>query len=330
MPVDDGWDVTNQEDAQVPTTLTRDAARSVIAYNESPDIPFDRSINPCRGCEHGCIYCYARPSHAWLGFSPGLDFETRLLYKPDVATLLRQELAQRSYRPAPIALGSNTDAYQPVERRLGLTRQVLSILAETRHPVSVITKSSLLERDIDVLSTLARDRLVSVCLTLTTLEAGLARRLEPRACSPKRRLEVIGKLESAGIPVGVLIAPVMPGLNDDELERLLSAASDAGASFAQYILIRLPQEVAPMFRDWLEHHYPDKASKVMALIRQSRGGRDNDPRFGVRMSGEGPLAQLIARRFSLAHTRMAFDRAPELRTDLFRSPPLNPDQLTLF
>ncbi|MBT0962513.1 PA0069 family radical SAM protein [Denitromonas iodatirespirans] len=296
---DDGWPV--QDDTPAPATeLMIDTARSVISYNQSPDVPFDRSINPYRGCEHGCVYCFARPSHAWLGLSPGLDFETRLAWKPDAAARLREELAARSYRCAPIALGVNTDAYQPVERQLGITREILKVLDATAHPVVIITKSALIERDIDILSTMSRRRLVQVMVSVTTLEPDLARTLEPRAPAPHRRLRTIAALAEAGVPVGVLFAPLIPALNDAEMETVLAEAAGRGASTAGYGLLRLPREVGPLFEGWLRDHAPERAEHVMSLLRQLRGGRVNDPRFGQRMRGTGLFADLYRQRFALA------------------------------
>jgi len=329
VSVDDGWKTFDDAPSAVRTTLSVDSSRSIIARNQSPDIPFDRSINPYRGCEHGCIYCYARPSHAWLGLSPGLDFESRLFYKPEAADLLRSELRKRGYRPAPLALGANTDAYQPAERSLGITRTVLEVLAETRHPVTLVTKSALVERDLDLLADMARDRLVSVAISLTTLDPGLARRLEPRASTPRRRLETIAHLAAAGVPVGVMAAPVIPAVTDTELEKVLAAARGAGAVFAGYVLLRLPLEVAPMFRDWLEHHYPEKSSRILSMIQDTRGGRKNDGRFVTRMRGVGPVAHLIAQRFALASKRLGFSGSPELACHLFRPPEADSGQLDL-
>lgn len=326
-PWDDGW---HQEPLPpLRTEVAADASRSVISWNDSPDIPFDRSVNPYRGCEHGCVYCYARPGHAWLGLSPGLDFETRLLAKHDAAALLRGELAAPGYRCGPIALGAVTDAYQPVERALRITRSLLETLAELRHPLTIVTKSALIERDLDLLVDLARDGLVNVHLSLTTLRSELARRLEPRAASPQRRLEAIARLRSAGIPVGVLVAPVVPVLTDPELEAVLGAAREAGAGAAAYVLLRLPLEVAELFRGWLDAHAPGQAAHVMARVREARGGRDNDPAFGRRMVGTGAYAELIARRFGLAARRLGYADLPPLRTDLFRRPARG-GQLALF
>jgi DNA repair photolyase len=313
------------------TRVGIDHARYAISYNDSPDIPFDRSINPYRGCEHGCIYCYARPTHAWLDLSPGLDFESRLFARPDLPDRLRQELAVPGYSAAPLALGAITDAYQPIERTQRITRRLLEILCEARHPALVVTKSALVERDVDLLSAMAADRLVEVAVSLTTLEPSLARALEPRAASPYRRLRLIESLSAAGIPVRAMLAPVIPVLNEPEIERLLQAAHAAGARSADYVLLRLPHEVAPLFRDWLAHHRPDAAQRVMNHIRDMRGGRDNDGRFGHRLRGQGPYADLIRQRFSLAGRRLGFNRSAEpLRCDLFRPPALRHGQLPLF
>jgi DNA repair photolyase len=327
---DDGWGILDEEPAPLVTTLTVDTSKSVIAYNQSPDIPFDRSINPYRGCEHGCIYCYARPSHAWLGLSPGLDFESRLFYKPDAAELLRMELASRSYSCAPLALGPNTDCYQPVERRLGITRSIVEVLLDTKHPVGLVTKSALVERDIDLYREMAREQLANVMVTVSTLDPALSRTLEPRAAVPKRRLKIIERLSESGIPVGVLIAPVIPVLTDTALEKTMQAVRDAGALTAGYILLRLPQEVSPLFREWLSAHWPEKASHVMSQIQQARGGRDNVARFGERMRGTGEYAEMINQRFRLMFRKLDFPGLPELRTDLFEKPKLPGEQMHLF
>ena len=330
---DDGWNIgTELAEERPETTVTLDASRRIIARNESPDLGFDRSINPYRGCEHGCVYCFARPTHAWLGLSPGLDFETRLFAKPAAAERLREELADPRYKPAVMALGTNTDPYQPVERRLGITRQILEVLAECRHPVSIVTKSALVLRDIDILSAMAKDGLASVTLSVTTLDAALARRMEPRAPAVVRRLEAIRELSAAGIPTGALVAPVIPAINDMEIERILDAVSAAGATSAGYVLLRLPLEIKDLFDEWLAAHYPQRATRVMALIRDTRGGQAYDSRFGVRMKGEGPYAEMIKRRFALACRRLGLERRNiELRTDLFRAPRRKPDrQLSLF
>lgn len=324
---DDGW--TPDEALPLRTTLSIDHSRTAISRNDSPDIPFDRSVNPYRGCEHGCIYCYARPTHAWLDLSPGLDFESRLFQRPDLPRQLRRELAAPGYRAAPLALATVTDAYQPVERATQLTRQLLALLAETRHPVSIITKSALIERDLDLLGDLAADNLVEVACSLTTLDQTLARQLEPRAASPARRLQTLEALSAAGIPTRVAVAPVIPVLTEPELEALLTAAREAGACDASYTLLRLPLEVAPLFRTWLGQYRPEVADPVMNRLQASRGGRDYDSRFGSRMTGEGVYADLLGQRFRLAVRRLGFPGLSQLRCDLFRAPA--PDgQLALF
>ncbi len=302
-PFDDGWNTLAAEFAELPplpTTLTRDSSRSVIAWNQSPDIGFDRAVNPYRGCEHGCVYCYARPSHAYLGYSPGLDFETRLLFKPDVAELLEKELRKSGYVARTLALGSNTDPYQPVERTLKLTRAVLQVLDRFSHPVSIVTKSAGVLRDLDILQSLASRNLVRVHLSVTTLDTALARVMEPRAAAPARRLQAVEALSRAGVPAAVLAAPMIPGLNDAELERILEAASRAGARYAGYILLRLPNELKAIFTAWLQQHFPDRATRVLELIRETRGGALNDSKFGQRFSGTGIYADMLARRFSRA------------------------------
>ncbi|WP_373416346.1 PA0069 family radical SAM protein [Pseudomonas sp. ABC1] len=306
---DDGW----QQDVPAcqATEVRFEQARSVISHNRSPDVGFDRSVNPYRGCEHGCIYCFARPSHAYWDLSPGLDFETRLIAKSNLAERLEEELSRPGYQPSPIALGINTDAYQPLEREQRLTRQALEVLLRFRHPVHLITKSSLILRDLDLLSAMAEQRLVSVAVSLTTLDNPLKCILEPRAASPAARLRVIERLHEAGVPVGVMCAPVIPMINDMELEHLLEAAHAAGAASAGYILLRLPHEVAGLFEDWLNRHFPERAGHVMSLIRQSRGGQVYDSRFGSRMRGEGVFAELLAQRFRLACKRLAFSRRDE-------------------
>ena len=327
---DDGWDLPRDE-TRPKTEVQADASRSVLVYNQSPDLPFDRSLNPYRGCEHGCIYCFARPTHAYLGLSPGLDFETRLFSKPDAAALLETALRKPGYRPATLALGVNTDAYQPLERRLGITRSVLEVLQRFRHPLAIVTKSALVERDIDILREMAADHLVSVHLSVTTLDGELARRLEPRAAAPHRRLRTIDRLAAAGIPVSVLAAPVIPVLTDPELEAILEAASDAGAQSASYILLRLPLEVSPLFQQWLEAHYPLKAGHVMTRVRDTRGGKDYDSRFGIRMRGSGAFAEIIAQRFALACRKLKLQpRDYDLDRSAFRVPASSGDQLDLF
>ncbi len=327
---DDGWHPADEDQNAPATTLIVDKSRSVITYNRSPDVPFDRSINPYRGCEHGCVYCFARPSHAWLGYSPGLDFETRLLYKPDAPALLRKELAARNYRCAPVALGINTDAYQPVERRLGLTRRILEVLAEARHPLSIVTKSALIERDLDLLAELAREELVHIALSVTTLDRGLSATLEPRAAPPRRRLTTIARLSERGIPVSLFFAPVIPMLNDHELERILEAGREAGARDAAYILLRLPHETGPLFEAYLHRHHPLKARRILERVRDSRGGKRYDARFGQRMSGTGPFADLLGQRFRARMKKLAFEGMPPLRCDLFRPPAPVSGQLALF
>ncbi|SDQ22661.1 DNA repair photolyase [Pseudoxanthomonas sp. CF385] len=308
--VDDGWHEADTEGDIVSapqTELREEAARSVITRNQSPDIPFEQSLNPYRGCEHGCSYCFARPSHAYLDLSPGLDFETKIYAKTNAPEVLRRELSKRGYQPSPISLGINTDAYQPAERRLQLTRRILEVLAEAKHPVSLITKNALIERDLDLLAPMARENLVHVYLSITTLDNGLSSRLEPRASAPHSRLKAVKRLSEAGVPVGVMFAPVIPWVNDHELEAVLEAAHDAGATAAGYVLLRLPHEVAPLFRDWLQTHVPDRAAHVMSTIQQLRGGKDYDSRFGTRLRGEGVYADLLSRRFALALKRYGFE-----------------------
>ena len=330
---DDDWlDERGAIDGGAPplrTTVTAEAARTIITRNQSPDIGFDRSINPYRGCEHGCIYCFARPSHAWLDLSPGLDFETRLFAKPNAADLLRVELGKAGYDVRPIAFGTNTDPYQPIERDWRITRACIAVLAETRHPLTITTKSDRVVRDIDLLGPMAADGLATVVVSVTTLDAGIARTLEPRVPHPKRRLAAIRALADAGIPTYVSLSPIVPHITDHELEAILAAAADAGARGAFFLPVRLPNEVAPLFRAWLDAHYPDRAGKVMATIRSMRGGRDNDPGFFTRMRGDGPWADLLRARFRLACRKHGLGHAkPELRTDLFQ-PPQGP-QLSLF
>ena len=321
--VDDGWgSIEGSLDAieGAATTLEVDASRRIIARNDSPDVPFDRSINPYRGCEHGCIYCYARPTHAWLGLSPGRDFETRLFYKPEAVALLRRELRARRYRPAPIALGANTDPYQPVERRLRLTRGILELLKECSHPAMIVTKSVLVERDADLLSSMAGESLVNVSVSITTLDDELSRRMEPRAAGPRPRLAAVERLSRLGIPVRVLVAPVIPGLTDQEIERVLRAARDAGARDAGYVLLRLPLEIAGLFHEWLDAQYPLRADKVRSLVRQTAGGRDYQSGFGTRMRGTGPVADLISHRFERCRRRLGFAALPPLDSSRFRPP----------
>jgi DNA repair photolyase len=325
---DDGWHERDREgeaDVSPRTEIREVRARSVIGRNRSPDIPFAQSLNPYQGCEHGCSYCFARPSHAYLDLSPGLDFETKIFAKTNAPEVLREELAKPGYEVAPIALGINTDAYQPAERRLGLTRRIIGVLAETRHPFSLITKNALVERDLDLLAPMARERLVHVFLSITTLDNRLSSRLEPRASAPHARLRAVKALNEAGVPVGVMFAPAIPWVNDRELESVLEAARAAGAQSAGYVLLRLPHEVAPLFRDWLQAHVPDRAAHVMSAIRQQRGGKDYDSAFGKRMRGEGVFADLLARRFELAKKRLGFDQRRHQGLDCSRFvPPRKP------
>ncbi|HEY3785649.1 MAG TPA: PA0069 family radical SAM protein [Steroidobacteraceae bacterium] len=328
--VDDGWYMEEQPDS-IATSLQPDRARGIISTNDSPDIPFDQSINPYRGCEHGCVYCYARPSHAYMGLSAGLDFETQLFYKADAAHVLRSELARPGYVCKPIMLGANTDPYQPVERRMRVTRSILEVLTTSRHPVSVITKSASVLRDLDLLTDLARNNLTSVSISITSLQTQTKRTLEPRAASPQARLTAIRKLAEAGVPVGVMVAPVIPALTDHELEDILEAAAAARACWAGYVMLRLPYEVKDLFREWLAEHHPQRAAHVMSLIHDMRGGRDNDARFGTRMRGTGPVADLIRSRFTGACRRLGLEsrRRMPLDTTLFRPPAGAGSQMTL-
>ncbi|HLB79452.1 MAG TPA: PA0069 family radical SAM protein [Dongiaceae bacterium] len=321
--IDDGWGTAEDDDPPpLRTTVTIDATRTIIARNQSPDVPFDRSINPYRGCEHGCVYCFARPTHAWLGLSPGLDFESRLFAKPDAPELLARELARPGYRPAVIALGTNTDPYQPIEREQRITRRILEVLAACNHPVGIVTKSALVARDIDILAPMAARRLARVYVSVTTLDRELARRLEPRAPTPARRLETMRALAAAGIPVGVMVAPVIPALTDNEIERILEAAAAAGATSGGHVLLRLPLEIKELFQDWLAAYAPLKARRVLDLVRQTRGGELYRAAWGTRMTGTGPYAESIARRFDLAVKRCGLDgRNWDFDTSLFRPPP---------
>jgi DNA repair photolyase len=327
----DGW--YEEEAAEhLSETVLPDRARSIITTNDSPDVGFDQSINPYRGCSHGCVYCFARPTHAYLGLSAGLDFETKLFYKADAARLLELELSKPRYVCKPIALGINTDGYQPLEKRLLVTRSILTVLARCRHPVSIVTKSALVLRDMDLLTDLAQHQLVSVTISLTSLTNDIKRTLEPRTASPQARLRVIQQLAQAGIPVGVLLAPVIPAITDHEMEDILVAAKEAGATRAGYVLLRLPHEVKILFREWLAEHYPDRAKHVMSLINQTRGGKDYDSKFGQRMRGTGPYAELLRTRFELARRKCGFEpssRRHELSTDLFRPPATDQPQLSL-
>jgi DNA repair photolyase len=330
VALDDGWDGADPA-RPVQTEVRVERPRSALTYNRSPDLPFDRSVNPYRGCEHGCIYCFARPSHAFLNLSPGLDFETRLIARPGIEVVLARELSARGYRIAPVAVGTNTDPYQPCEAGFRVMRGVLEVLRDFNHPVAITTKGTLIERDLDILGPMAAAGLVRVGVSVTTLDPDLCRAMEPRAAAPLRRLEVIRRLTAAGVPVRVMVAPVVPGLTDPELEPILAAARAAGAVAASWIMLRLPGEVAPLFRDWLAERVPLRAAKVLARVREVHGGRDYDPAWGRRMRGEGVWADLIDRRFKVAVARLGLDTAmPPLRTDLFAPPPRSGDQLRLF
>lgn len=332
---DDGWQDASDDGPPPPATiLLVERSRSVISRNTSPDVPFSQSINPYKGCEHGCAYCFARPGHAYLGLSPGLDFETHIVWKPDAPEVLRRELAAPRYRCLPIALGINTDGWQPVERRLKLSRRLLEILCETRHPVSIVTKSALIERDLDLLSDMARDNLVNVMFSVTTLDPQLARKLEPRAASPARRLAAMARLHQAGVPVGVLFAPLIPAINDHEMEQVLEASRQAGATQAGYVLLRLPHELRQLFADWLDSHFPERAAHVHSLLRQMRGGALNDSQFGRRMRGQGVFADLYSQRLKRICARLGLNRERlALNTTAFRPPrpgPADSPQMPLF
>jgi DNA repair photolyase len=333
--IDDGWhgrDTEGEVDLLPRTQVTEERARSIISRNRSPDIGFSQSLNPYRGCEHGCSYCFARPSHAYLDLSPGLDFETRLYAKTNAPDVLRRELARPGYQVSPIALGINTDAYQPLERRLQLTRRLIEVFAETRHPFTLITKNALVTRDLDLLAPLAAQDLVHVAFSITSLDNHLSSKLEPRASAPHARLRAMKALAEAGVPVGVMFAPVIPWVNDAHLEGVLEAAAEAGAGSAGYVLLRLPHEVSPLFREWLDTHLPDRAAHVMSTVQQLRGGKDYDSAFGRRMRGQGVYADLLERRFALAHARNGFDRArwPVLDCSRFVAPRMASPQGDLF
>ena len=325
---DDGWGSVydGMDDAPSPRTqVTTERARSIISRNRSPDIAFSQSVNPYRGCEHGCVYCFARPSHAYLDLSPGLDFETKLFAKTNAAELLRAELAKPGYVPAPIALGINTDGWQPIERDHGISRACLELLLETKHPLSIVTKGSAIARDLDLLAQLAQHGLVSVFVSVTTLDNALSSKLEPRAAAPHTRLKMISAVRDAGVPVGVLVAPVIPMITDRHLEHILEAACEAGARAAGYVLLRLPHELKAVWREWLRLHYPERAEHVMSLIQQMRGGKDYDSAFGSRMRGQGPFADLIAMRFAKTRKRLGYGELPRLRMDAFVAPrPITP------
>ena len=323
------WDWEDETTA-IKTEVTVEQAKTIISYNQSPDIPFDRSVNAYRGCQHGCSYCYARPTHEYLGLSAGLDFETKITVKENAAELLRHELSRPNYRPAPLALGANTDPYQPLERQQQITRQLLDVLAEFRHPVMITTKGSLIARDMDLLAAMAQDNLVSVMISIASLEPELARRMEPKAAAPQRRLALIRQLSEAGIPTGVIVAPVIPAFTDKDIEKILHHAKANGACMASYVFLRLPHGVKDIFGEWLQTNYPDRAKHVMSLVRQSRGGRENVSNFGERMEGEGVFADLIKQRFNKAHQRLGFlDHFP-LETRLFRPPKPENRQMDMF
>ncbi|OZI51278.1 PA0069 family radical SAM protein [Bordetella genomosp. 4] len=340
-PADDGWssgqvaasqdDVSDADiagsyipivpESTLKTTVTSEQARKLLSRNDSPDIPFDVAVNPYRGCEHGCVYCYARPTHAYLGYSPGLDFETRLIAKANAVDVLRAELARPGYRVSPINIGSATDVYQPIEREWQLTRGVLELLLQTRHPATIVTKNALIERDLDLLQPLAEQRLITVYISVTTLDTEMARTLEPRASAPWRRIQAIRTLTNAGVPVGVLVAPIIPFINDESLEHILQDARQAGACYASYTVVRLPWEVKAVFQEWLEAHFPDRAQRVLHRIEDMRNGRRNDPQFGTRMRGTGLWANLLRQRFNLAVRKLGLNTTrPQLVTHLFQAP----------
>ena len=334
-PFDDGWAREDEPLEPLQTTVTVERARSIIARNDSPDIPFDQSINPYRGCEFGCAYCYARPSHSYLELSPGLDFETKIFAKTNAAELLREELAKPGYKVSPIAFGTNTDCYQPLERKYRITRQIMEILAACDHPLTIVTKAALVERDLDLLAPMAQKNLVKVYVSIGTLDRVLARKLEPRAASPQRRLDVLKALSQAGVPCGVMVAALIPALNDQTLEHVLEQAAKAGAQEAAYVILRLPHELKALFKEWLATHYPERAEHVISIVRQMRGGKDNDPRFGERMRGTGNYAELISQRFSIACRKFGLNghgggrRTPELDCTRF-VPPSPAGQMKLF
>ncbi len=328
--IDDGW-ARDDELPVLRTEVSDEIARKVITSNTSPDLSFDRSINPYRGCEHGCIYCFARPSHAFLGLSPGLDFETKLIARPNAAERLHAELSNPRYKPATIALGTNTDPYQPIEKDRKIMREILKTLRDFNHPVAIVTKGTLIERDVDILSEMAAKGLVRVGISVTTLDNKTSRAMEPRVPLPAARLRTIRKLTDAGIPIRAMVSPVVPALTDHELEAILTACAEAGAVAASSIVLRLPREVATLFRDWLDEYYPDRAARVMGRVRELHGGKDYDPEFGKRMTGQGEWAAMIRQRFKLATRKLRLDRSlPPLRTDLFAVPPQPGDQLALF
>lgn len=327
---DDGWR-SIEELPPFQTTVSIDTTRTIITRNESPDISFDRSINPYRGCEHGCVYCFARPTHAYLGLSPGLDFESHLFVKPEAPKLLERELSAPRYQPRTMAIGTNTDPYQPIERKFGIMRGILEVLERAGHPVGIVTKSALVLRDLDILARMAKRNLVKVALSVTTLDAKLARRLEPRAATPTLRLETLRQLSRAGVPTSVMVAPVIPAVNDAEIERILDAAAAAGVREAGYVLLRLPLEVRDLFREWLTAHYPDRVERVFRLIREMRGGKDYDSTWGERMKGAGPYAWMIGRRFEMTCERLGLNvEKTRLTTEHFQAPIKGAEQLSLF
>lgn len=328
---DDGWQ-TLDELPPFKTDVTAEAARKIITTNDSPDLPFEQSINPYRGCEHGCVYCYARPTHSYMGLSAGLDFESKLFAKPNAAKLLRKELASDKYVCKPLALGTNTDPYQPIEKQWRVTRDLLLLLEETNHPVAIVTKSALVLRDVDILARMAEKGLAKVALSVTTLDRKLSRAMEPRAATPGLRLETLRKLREAGIPTSISVAPIIPSLSDHEMERILDAGKAAGVTEATYSVLRLPNEVAPLFRDWVQQHYPDRAAHVMSLMQNMRGGKDYDADFKTRMKGIGPYAWQLRRRFEIATKKLGIAplRSMNMRTDRFEPPALAGQQLSLF
>lgn len=328
---DDGWTLEDPEPGQLKTTLTAEKAKTIIAKNDSPDVGFSRSINPYRGCEHGCIYCYARPAHAYMGLSPGLDFESQLFFKPEAAGLLEKELSAPRYRPEFIHIGGNTDPYQPTERTARVTRGVLEVMSRFNHPCSIITKSALIQRDLDIIGPMGQRNLCRVAISVTTLDRKLARSMEPRAATPERRIATIKALADAGVPTVVMFAPAIPGLNDHEMEAVLERAAEAGATGAGYVALRLPREIKDLFREWLATDHPDRASRVMSLVRQMRGGLDYDPDWGKRMRGEGPIADLMAQRFAAAKKRLGLNtKLGALDLSQFKVPPKAGDQGDLF
>jgi DNA repair photolyase len=328
---DDGWTELDEAPRKLRTVMHLERARKIITTNDSPDIGFDQSINPYRGCEHGCIYCYARPAHAYVGYSPGLDFESQLFFKPDAARLLEKELSRKGYQCRPIHIGGNTDPYQPIERGLRITRQVIEVLDRFNHPFSIITKNAMITRDLDLMGPMAERNLVRTAVSVTTLDRRLARAMEPRAATPERRLDAIRRLSEAGVPCAVSVAPVIPGLNDHEIEAILERAAEAGAAGAHFTVLRLPLEIKDLFREWLQSERPDRASRVMSLVRQMRGGKDYDSQWNSRMSGQGPIADLIATRFRTARNRLGLNRERlSLDVGQFRVPPGSNGQMDLF